>query len=84
MDEDEMFNTRPAYGTLAELESSIPDTMTSEMSPDEVAEKLDELLSILRPLAPVIAALPDLLRKVDPFLESAKASPVLKMLGIKL
>lgn len=72
LDEDAMFNTRPDA------------LFIGDEAGQTMEEKVDELLSILRPLAPVIASLPDLLRKVDPFLESAKASPVLKMLGIKL
>lgn len=45
---------------------------------------VNELLSILAPLAPVLAALPDLMAKVDPLLKGLKDSPVLKMLGVKL
>lgn len=56
-----------------------------EAHPEEptVEEKLDELLSILRPLAPVLAALPELMEKVDPLLEGLRTSPVLKMMGVK-
>lgn len=47
-------------------------------------EKVDELLTILRPLAPTIAALPDLMQQVGPFIEGAKKSPVLRMMGITI
>lgn len=47
-------------------------------------EKLDELLQILRPLAPFIAALPEMMQKVDPLIEGAKKSPVLRMMGITI
>ncbi len=54
---------------------------TDELTTDE---KLDELLAILRPLGPALAALPELLEKVEPFLEGAKRSPVLRMMGITI
>lgn len=68
--EDEMFNHPPL-------------TIVNETPPQTTDEKLDELLTILRPLAPVIAALPELMEKVDPLLEGLRTSPVLKMMGVK-
>lgn len=85
--EDEMFNTRtdgmtetvPAFDQEA-YDNHVYGSDTPEQTTDE---KLDELLTILRPLAPVIAALPELMEKVDPLLEGLRTSPVLKMMGVK-
>lgn len=53
---------------------------TPEQTTDE---KLDELLTILRPLAPLLESLPELAQKIDPLLEGLRTSPVLKMMGVK-
>lgn len=44
---------------------------------------VQELLTILRPLAPLLASLPELAEKIDPLLEGLRTSPVLKMMGVK-
>lgn len=66
-----------------EYAEELLDAMDQAVPPQADSEKLDELLSILRPLEPVLAALPDLMAKVDPLLKGLKDSPVLKMLGVK-
>lgn len=55
-----------------------------EQAPEQTTdEKLDELLTILRPLAPLLESLPELAQKIDPLLEGLRTSPVLKMMGVK-
>lgn len=73
------------FGEESDLGSVLDDQNDFPLTtpPQTTDEKLDELLSILRPLAPVLAALPDLMTKVDPLLEGLRTSPVLKMMGVK-
>lgn len=57
-----------------------------EAHPEEQtdSEKLDEILSLLRPLAPALRALPEVVEQVGPIIDGIKKSPVLKALGVRL
>lgn len=52
--------------------------------PQTTDEKLDELLTLLRPLGPALEQLPELMTNIAPLIEGAKKSPVLRMLGITI
>lgn len=54
---------------------------TPEQTTDE---KLDEILSLLRPLAPALRALPEVVEQIGPIIDGLKKSPVLKALGVRL
>ena len=69
-----------AYDDFLSEDVNIPVTDRIDVLIQEVAE----LKAMMEPLGPLLAALPELLQKVDPFLASAKKSPVLKMLGISV
>lgn len=55
-----------------------------ESSPQTDSEKLDEILFLLRPLAPALRALPEVVEQVGPIIDGIKKSPVLKALGVRL
>lgn len=43
-----------------------------------------EILSLLRPLAPALRALPEVVEQVGPIIDGLKKSPVLKALGVRI
>lgn len=69
--EDEMFN-HPSIVT------------EDENTPQTDSEKLDEILSLLRPLAPALRALPEVVEQIGPIIDGLKKSPVLKALGVRI
>lgn len=50
----------------------------------DVQSDVTELLDLLRPLGPFIAALPELMEKIDPLMEGIKSSPITRMMGIRI
>lgn len=50
----------------------------------DVQSDVTEIKQMLAPLAPFIAALPELMEKVDPLMEGLRTSPVLRMMGVKI
>lgn len=53
------------------------ETVEVETAAPTLEDKVDELLTILRPLAPVIEQAPDALAKVGPFIEKLQSNPLL-------
>lgn len=51
---------------------------------ENLERDVTELLTLLRPLGPMLEQLPELMEKVGPFLDGAKKSPVLRMMGITI
>lgn len=90
--EDAMFNTRPAT-TIPDddmFSEYVSDT-TTDMENTPVNDKINDLIvevrilnEMLAPIAPIIAALPELMSKVGPLIEGIEKSPVIKMLGIQI
>lgn len=72
--------------TFDHFDYSEIDTIASEdETPEQTTdEKLDEILSLLRPLAPALRALPEVVEQVGPIIDGIKKSPVLKALGVRL
>ena len=50
----------------------------------DLQSDVTELLTLLRPLAGLIEAMPEAMSKIGPLIDGLKNSPVVKMLGIKL
>jgi hypothetical protein len=51
---------------------------------ESLSDQVKILTGMLAPVAPIIAALPELMSKVGPLIDGIEKSPVLKILGIQL
>lgn len=71
-------------GDELEYAEELVTAMDGAVPPQTTDEKLDEILSLLRPLAPALRALPEVVEQVGPIIDGLKKSPVLKALGVRI